>query len=124
MNMAALDSTVLFSYICSRKFCPVVAKQSVSKIFTVVASSFQAPKSDELVLHFTKSVNIHQRTDPILQANSIPRKNLQSNGLTGRLPPALGNLRCLQELRLDRNKLQGLVPAGGSSNFPTNMRGM
>ncbi|KAJ1406027.1 Tyrosine-protein kinase, catalytic domain [Sesbania bispinosa] len=51
-------------------------------------------------------------------------QNLQSNGLTGRLPPELGNLKYLQELRLDRNKLQGTVPAGGSSNFDSNMHGM
>ncbi|KAK7261055.1 hypothetical protein RIF29_27358 [Crotalaria pallida] len=29
-----------------------------------------------------------------------------------KLPPELGNLRYLQELRLDRNRLQGSVPAG------------
>ncbi|KAK7244727.1 hypothetical protein RIF29_39553 [Crotalaria pallida] len=44
-----------------------------------------------------------------------------SNGLTGRLPPELGNLRYLQELRLDRNRLQGSVPAGSSSIFDSNM---
>jgi len=44
--------------------------------------------------------------------------------LTGRLPPELGNLRFLQELRLDRNRLQGPIPAGDSSNFGSNMHGM
>jgi len=48
-------------------------------------------------------------------------RNLQSNGLTGRLPSELANLKYLQELRLDRNKLEGSVPAASTSNFPSNM---
>ncbi|KAI7985141.1 putative LRR receptor-like serine/threonine-protein kinase [Camellia lanceoleosa] len=38
-------------------------------------------------------------------------RNLQSNGLTGKLPSELGNFKYLEELRLDRNNLQGNVPA-------------
>ena len=51
-------------------------------------------------------------------------RNLQSNGLTGSLPAELGNLKYLQELRLDRNKLQGTVPADNNSAFTANMHGM
>lgn len=50
--------------------------------------------------------------------------NLESNGLTGRLPSELGNLKYLQELRLDRNKLKGVVPAANGSDFPANTNGM
>ncbi|KAG2371962.1 uncharacterized protein HKW66_Vig0240830 [Vigna angularis] len=51
-------------------------------------------------------------------------RNLQSNGLIGRLPPELGNLRFLQELQLDRNRLQGPIRAGDNSNFASNMHGI
>ncbi|MCI03782.1 LRR receptor-like kinase, partial [Trifolium medium] len=51
-------------------------------------------------------------------------KSLKSNGLTGRLPSEFGNLRYLQEVRLDRNRLQGPVPASGTYNFASNMHGM
>jgi hypothetical protein len=49
---------------------------------------------------------------------------MQSNGLTGRLPPELANLKYLQELWLDRNKLEGSIPATSTSNFPSNMHQM
>lgn len=51
-------------------------------------------------------------------------RNLQSNGLTGRLPPELGNLRYLQELWLDSNRLQGPIPASGTYSFASTMHGM
>ncbi|KAF7151694.1 hypothetical protein RHSIM_Rhsim02G0117900 [Rhododendron simsii] len=35
--------------------------------------------------------------------------NLESNALTRELPPELGNLNYLEELRLDRNKLRGTI---------------
>ncbi|CAF2372244.1 BnaAnng33340D [Brassica napus] len=38
-------------------------------------------------------------------------RNLQSNGLTGKLPPELGNLKYLKELHIDRNRLQGSLLA-------------
>lgn len=47
-------------------------------------------------------------------------RNLQSNGLSGKLPPELGNLGYLEELYLDRNKLQGTVPAGGNKGLTSN----
>ncbi|MBA0762073.1 hypothetical protein Gotri_024626 [Gossypium trilobum] len=50
--------------------------------------------------------------------------NLQSNGLTGSLPAELGNLKYLEELRLDRNRLKGAVPAYSNSTFTANTRGM
>ncbi|THG02025.1 hypothetical protein TEA_028605 [Camellia sinensis var. sinensis] len=50
--------------------------------------------------------------------------NLQSNGLTGKLPSELGNFKYLEELRLDRNKLQGNVPATNSSDFTSSMHGI
>lgn len=51
-------------------------------------------------------------------------RNLESNGLTGALPAELGNLKSLVELRLDRNKLQGTVPAHSSADSVTNFHGM
>ena len=51
-------------------------------------------------------------------------RNLESNGLTGRLPPELGKLNNLEELLLDRNRLQGTVPAGSNADFPSSMHGM
>lgn len=51
-------------------------------------------------------------------------RNLQSNGLTGKLPSELGKLTYLQELRLDRNKLKGTLPASSGSNFTTKVYGM
>ncbi|KAK4374435.1 hypothetical protein RND71_005112 [Anisodus tanguticus] len=50
--------------------------------------------------------------------------NLQSNGLTGKLPAELGDLKYLQELRLDRNKLKGTLPASNGSNLTSSARGM
>ncbi|KAL0000087.1 hypothetical protein SO802_019689 [Lithocarpus litseifolius] len=41
-------------------------------------------------------------------------RNLQSNGLTGLTPPEHSNLNHLLELRLDRNRLQGSVPAASN----------
>ncbi|CAN6967756.1 unnamed protein product [Brassica rapa subsp. trilocularis] len=38
-------------------------------------------------------------------------RNLQSNGLTGKLPPELGNLKYLKELHIDRNRLRGSLLA-------------
>lgn len=55
---------------------------------------------------------------------AIITRNLESNGLTGRLPPELGNLKYLEELWLDRNKLQGTVPAESDSNFTSSMHKM
>ncbi|KAK7287526.1 hypothetical protein RIF29_00807 [Crotalaria pallida] len=54
----------------------------------------------------------HPTLDKWLSLANLPHWQQDSNGLTGRLPPELGNLRYLQELRLDRNRLQGSVPAG------------
>lgn len=51
-------------------------------------------------------------------------RNLESNGLTGTMPQELGNLKYLEELLLDRNKLQGNVPAESSINFTSNVQGM
>lgn len=51
-------------------------------------------------------------------------RNLQSNGLSGRMPSELGNLKDLEELRLDRNKLQGTVPGNNGSRVASNMHGM
>lgn len=50
-------------------------------------------------------------------------RNLQSNGLVGKLPPELGNLEYLEELRLDRNKLGGILPATSSDSI-SDTRGM
>ena len=49
-------------------------------------------------------------------------RNLQSNGLTGLIPPELSNLNHLLELRLDRNRLQGSVPAASSPDFSSDIR--
>ncbi|KAF2297794.1 hypothetical protein GH714_002973 [Hevea brasiliensis] len=38
--------------------------------------------------------------------------------------PELGNLKYLEELQLDRNRLQGTIPASGNSDFPSNVHGM
>ncbi|KAJ6349605.1 hypothetical protein OIU77_007061 [Salix suchowensis] len=43
---------------------------------------------------------------------------------SGSLPPELGNLKSLQELWLDRNRLQGSVPASSSSDFTSSAFGM
>lgn len=51
-------------------------------------------------------------------------RNLESNGLSGRLPPELGNLRHLEELRLDRNRLEGTVPGSNTSSFVSDVNGM
>lgn len=51
-------------------------------------------------------------------------RNLQSNGLTGRLPPELGNLGHLEVLQLDRNRLRGTVPAGSNPDFTSSDHGM
>ncbi|KAG6518098.1 hypothetical protein ZIOFF_021500 [Zingiber officinale] len=39
-------------------------------------------------------------------------RNLHSNGFTGKIPPELGKLKNLVELRLDRNMLEGQIPGG------------
>lgn len=51
-------------------------------------------------------------------------RNLQSNVLTGKLPYELGTLRYLEELRLDRNKLLGTIPAANGSDFSPVKHGM
>lgn len=51
-------------------------------------------------------------------------RNLQSNGLMGNMPTELGNLKYLQELRLDRNKLKGTLPASNGSDYPSDTSGM
>lgn len=44
--------------------------------------------------------------------------------LTGELPPKLGNLNYLEELRLDRNKLQGTIPGNNNSASNSSIYGM
>lgn len=51
-------------------------------------------------------------------------RNLQANGLTGKLPSELGNLKNLQELRVDRNKLQGTIPGANFTDLASAMKGM
>lgn len=55
---------------------------------------------------------------------SLCCRNLQSNVLTGKLPYELGMLRYLEELRLDRNKFIGTIPAANSSQFSAIKHGM
>ena len=50
-------------------------------------------------------------------------RNIQSNELIGLIPLALSNLNHLLELRLDRNRLQGSVPATSNPNFSSDIRG-
>lgn len=50
-------------------------------------------------------------------------RNLGSNGLTGRIPPELGNLKNLQKLWLDRNRLLGSLPVAGNPDFSSNKTG-
>ena len=50
-------------------------------------------------------------------------RNLQSNELIGLIPLALSNLNHLLELRLDRNRLQGSVPATSNPDFSSDIRG-
>lgn len=44
-------------------------------------------------------------------------RDLHSNRLNGYIPPELGDLTKLFELRLDRNKLSGVIPASNVSNM-------
>uniref|UniRef100_M4FIL4 Protein kinase domain-containing protein n=1 Tax=Brassica campestris TaxID=3711 RepID=M4FIL4_BRACM len=50
-------------------------------------------------------------------------RNLQSNGLTGKLPPELGNLKYLKELHIDRNRLQGSLLAASYPSKVTSFQG-
>lgn len=45
--------------------------------------------------------------------------SLQNNGLSGQIPPELGNLAVLEELRLSNNQLSGSIPPelGGLGNL-------
>lgn len=47
----------------------------------------------------------------------IMYRDLHSNRLNGYIPPELGDLTKLFELRLDRNKLSGVIPASNVSNM-------
>ncbi|KAG2323667.1 hypothetical protein Bca52824_016880 [Brassica carinata] len=53
--------------------------------------------------------------------SSITILNLQPNGLTGKLPPELGNLKYLKELHIDRNRLQGSLLA---ADYPSKVAGL
>nr|KAJ0219287.1 hypothetical protein LSAT_V11C300104170 [Lactuca sativa] len=51
--------------------------------------------------------------------------DLGMNQLSGPIPSQIGDLvSYLQELRLDRNKLEGTVPGANSTDFASTMRGM
>ncbi|KAG5375463.1 hypothetical protein IGI04_040059 [Brassica rapa subsp. trilocularis] len=50
-------------------------------------------------------------------------RNLQSNGLTGKLPPELGNLKYLKELHIDRNRLRGSLLAASYPSKVTSFQG-
>ncbi|GJN25991.1 hypothetical protein PR202_gb13881 [Eleusine coracana subsp. coracana] len=51
-------------------------------------------------------------------ALSIFYRNFHSNGLTGNIPPELGKLQNLVELRLDRNRLKGSIPGSTAAGGP------
>ncbi|KAK6137502.1 hypothetical protein DH2020_028755 [Rehmannia glutinosa] len=57
-----------------------------------------------------------------MAGDHVLKLNLRSNGLTGKLPYELGNLKYLEELRLDRNKFLGAIP--GNSSYPSKTYGM
>ncbi|CAH9084348.1 unnamed protein product [Cuscuta epithymum] len=56
---------------------------------------------------------------------NIVKINLQSNGLTGRLPfELISSLKYLEELRVDRNKLVGMVPEINVTYSTSSVNGM
>ncbi|KAI8001555.1 hypothetical protein LOK49_LG09G00821, partial [Camellia lanceoleosa] len=84
-------------------FLSYVVKHNFSKIYTYASCSYYCFVLGPVYADGSICLDILQNQwSPIYDI-----ANLQSNGLTGKLPSELGNLKYLEELRLDRNKLQG-----------------